>query len=348
MTNLTIGTFNLNNLFDRFNFQAEIGAVPARDRDVRTTYQWVVTGRGTAPGAPPPQLDPTESTSPVYRIQRGTDGTLIKPKSERELASLAGRISAMDLDVLCVQEVENLDALRAFNRSHLDSPYRYEVLVEGNDPRFIDVAVLSRLPVANVTSNRFETHPDEPDAPVFGRDALGVDILTPTRSRRLITIFVNHLKSNFVRFDDPDPDATQAANRRRRLRQAQVLRRVVEDRTRPRSKFVVLGDMNDAPDAESLEPFAGWLTDGMQDAVESALPPPATNPVDVPGSPRWTHRLSVSNGPDRFELLDQIWLSPSLAPRLDHAEIQRRPAWSATSVGVGSDHDPAWVRLTGL
>ena len=144
---ITLGTFNLNNLFDRFNFQAEIAAMPADARNVRTTYQWVLVGAGHGPEDPPPQLDPTESTSPYYRIQRNTDGTLIKPKSEVGLRGASPPAStSMGLDVVCVQEVENLDALRAFNRSRLANPYRYEVLVEGNDPRFIDVGILSHLP----------------------------------------------------------------------------------------------------------------------------------------------------------------------------------------------------------
>jgi endonuclease/exonuclease/phosphatase family metal-dependent hydrolase len=345
---LTLGTFNLNNLFDRFNFEAEIGALPEQAREVRTNYQWVVVGQGRDPGDPPPQLDPTESTSPVYRIQRTTDGVLIKPKSETGLTALAERIDRMDLDVVCVQEVENIDALRAFNRSRLADPYHYEVLIEGNDPRFIDVGILSRYPVANIGSHRYEVHPDDPDQPIFGRDLLQADILTATRSRKLFTVFVNHLKSSFVRFDDPDPDRTQAKNRLRRRRQAETVHRVVEDRTRKGSKYVVLGDMNDSPESEPLAPIADTLVDGLEDVVESAPPPPSTNPEDTPSDVRWTHRLSVARGPDRFELLDQIWLSPGLASNLEHAEIQRREKWSSTAAGVGSDHDPVWVRLSGL
>ncbi len=345
---ITLGTFNLNNLFDRFNFQAEIAAMPADARNVRTTYQWVLVGAGHGPEDPPPQLDPTESTSPYYRIQRNTDGTLIKPKSEDGLEAISSRIDAMGLDVVCVQEVENLDALRAFNRSRLANPYRYEVLVEGNDPRFIDVGILSHYPIANVTSHRFEVHPAEPAMPVFGRDLLEAQVLSPTRSRKLFSVFVNHLKSNFVRFDDPDPESTRQANNVRRRRQAEVVRRIVDAKTRPTSRYVVVGDMNDAPESDTLAPFTEPLTDALAQVVESRPAPPATNPEDAPVDARWTHRFSVSRGPDKFELFDQIWLSPSLGPKLDHAEIERRTKWSASAAGVGSDHDPAWIRLTGL
>jgi endonuclease/exonuclease/phosphatase family metal-dependent hydrolase len=345
---LTVGTFNLNNLFDRFNFEAEIGALPARSRSVRTTYQWVVMGEGSGPDDPPPQLDPTESTSPVYRIKRNTDGTLIKPKSDLGLQALASRIDAMAVDVLCVQEVENLDSLRAFNRSHLADPYRYEVLVEGNDPRFIDVAVLSRFPVANVTSHRFEVHPADQAMPIFGRDLLEVDIFDPARRRKLLTVYVNHLKSKFIRFDDPDPASTEAANRLRRRRQAETVRRVVDRRTRPNSRYVIVGDMNDTPEADPLAPIVDGMVDGLANPVESRPAPAVSNSEDTPPGARWTHRFRVSGAPDRYDLLDQIWLSPALGPKLAHAQIERRIKWTATARGVGSDHDPAWVRLSGL
>ncbi|MBI4701911.1 MAG: hypothetical protein HY744_12300 [Deltaproteobacteria bacterium] len=58
---------------------------------------------------------------------------------------IARRIVAMDLDVLAVQEVEDIDTLKAFAREQLklseDDPPLYPnvMLVEGNDDRLIDV-----------------------------------------------------------------------------------------------------------------------------------------------------------------------------------------------------------------
>ncbi len=255
----------------------------------------------------------------------------------------------MDADVLALQEVENLDALRRFNRDHLAQPYAYEVLVEGNDPRFIDVAVLSRLPIANVTSHRFEVHPDDPMVPVFGRDLLELQVFNQTRGRKLLTLFVSHLKSKFVPFDDPDPVATGLANDQLRTRQAETITRVVSGRTRPDARYLVLGDLNDAPEAATLAPMVSGLglVDGLAGVIESGPPPPATA-ENSPTTVRWTHRHSVANAPDTFELFDQIWLSPALAGRVTHAEIERRRAWNASSAGVGSDHDPAWIQLGGL
>ena len=45
----------------------------------------------------------------------------------------------MDLDVLAVQEVEDIDTLRQFVREELKGLYPHSALIEGNDPRLIDV-----------------------------------------------------------------------------------------------------------------------------------------------------------------------------------------------------------------
>lgn len=81
-------------------------------------------------------------------------GRLIQPMPTEQAGTLAGRIQAMDLDVLAVQEVEDIEALRDFNREFLGGMYTNAVLIEGNDPRFIDVGVLSKadFPVGAVTS----------------------------------------------------------------------------------------------------------------------------------------------------------------------------------------------------
>ncbi|MDH4442821.1 MAG: endonuclease, partial [Rhizobium sp.] len=73
------------------------------------------------------------------RIVAATDDT-------RQLSALA--IADTDADILCLQEVDNMEALKAFEYGYLfrmvGSGYRQKYLVEGNDSRGIDVAVLMR------------------------------------------------------------------------------------------------------------------------------------------------------------------------------------------------------------
>jgi uncharacterized protein (DUF58 family) len=140
---VTIGTFNLNNLFSRFNFRAHVDEVPEEQRDVTVTFEF------------------TEEGDYWFRTFRGR---LIQPMPAEQAQTLASRIQAMDLDVLAVQEVEDIEALRDFNREFLGGMYANAVLVEGNDPRFIDVGVLSKsdFPVGAVTSWQHRVHLEDP------------------------------------------------------------------------------------------------------------------------------------------------------------------------------------------
>lgn len=319
---VTVGTSNLNNLFSRYNFRGEIAAIKAGETDLDSTVSYAFTEPET------------------YRI-RTYVGRLVKGKLEKERGLVANRIKEMNADVLAVQEVEDIDTLRRFVREDLDNLYPYQVLLEGNDPRLIDLGLLSKLPIGAITSWKEAVHPDDLSKPVFGRDLLEVDILSPTRSRKLLTLYNNHLKSHYVPFDQDPIEGARLANERRR-RQAESIARIVEARMRPNSRYIVLGDMNDPPDSEWLMPLTAApglrLVNALTDPVETR-PPKKDDPP--PTTAAWTHRFKPSGKPAQYELYDQIWLSPSLADRQIGAWINRR----TRHTGDGSDHDPAWIAL---
>lgn len=320
--NITIGTFNLNNLFSRYNFKGEIRAIRDADTSLDSELRYEFGPNGT------------------YKI-RTYRGRLVMAKDSTDTDRVAERIQSMDVDVLAVQEVEDVDTLKRFNRDQLGGMYRYSVLVEGNDPRLIDVGVLSKFPIGGVTSWQHAVHPDDPDEPVFGRDLLEVHILNRTRRRKLFTIFNNHLKSHYVDWRE-DPVAGEQANNLRRSRQAEMIARIVKARTRPNSRFIVLGDMNDPPDSPDLHPL---VADSELNLVNALTNPVETRPpkrdTPLPTSPSWTHRFKESGQPARYELYDHIWLSQALASKQTGAWIDRRKRHS----GDGSDHDPAWLEL---
>jgi len=319
---VSIGTFNLNNLFSRYNFQAQVDALP------------------------PDQAGGLELTfGPDDVSVRTFMGRLVRAKDQASTAEVARRILEMDVDVLAVQEVEHIEILRQFNRDHLGGLYRHVALIEGNDRRLIDVGVLSKLPLGAITSHQTATHPDDPVRPVFGRDLLEVEVLK-ANGNRLFTLYNNHLKSHFVPFGEDPVQGALDANARRR-RQAETVSRIVSARQRAGAKFVILGDMNDPPDSADLAPMLTVdnrpLSNGLSNAVETR-PPKTETAGQGPGpqTANWTHRFNPP-GPEfpRYEQFDQIWLSDSLAPRLQSAHIDRRTKHG----GDGSDHDPAWVVL---
>jgi hypothetical protein len=216
MMQITVGTFNLNNLFSRYNFQGEIQAIAAGDNMVEAPYEFT---------------DPTS-----YRL-RTFMGRLVKGKDPDDTVRVASRIASMGLDVLAVHEVEDISTLKRFVIDNLGSLYPHVVLVEGNDPRLIDVAVLSKLPLGAVTSWQRVVHSSDPTEMAFGRDLLQVEILNASRSRRLFTLFNTHLKSHFL-----SPGETAADANGRRQRQAEVAARIIEAQTRPNSSYVVAGE----------------------------------------------------------------------------------------------------------
>ena len=319
---ISIGTFNLNNLFSRYNFQAEIAALPPHE----------------AGG-----IELTFSQGEV--LARTFMGRLVKAKDPGETALIAQRIRAMDVDVLAVQEVEHIEILRGFNRDHLGGLYPHVALIEGNDPRMIDVGVLSKLPLGPIVSHQAAVHPDTPDYPVFGRDLLGVRILD-ARGDKLLTLYNTHLKSHFVPAGE-DPVAGAARANARRRQQAEVIARILSAEERRGAKFVLAGDMNDPPDSADLVPMlvvdGDPLHNGLAAAVETRAAKPETKGQGPgPASTVWTHRFNPPGAaPPVYELFDHIWLSRALVPCLRSAHIDRRMKHG----GDGSDHDPAWVVL---
>jgi len=317
---LKIGTFNLNNLFSRFDFEADVATATTSTVMTRTSFTFA---------------DPSGFRERRYQ------GKLVKGKPGTERKQLAARIAEMDLDVLGLQEVEDIDTLKEFNRVDLGGLYPYVVLVEGNDPRLIDVALLSKHPLGAVTSWSHLADPADPGRPVFSRDLLQVEVLTENRKRRRLTVFVNHLKSHYVPFNAADPAAEQARANELRKRQCDVAAGVIDAVVRADSRYVVLGDMNDAEDSEWLAPLVRspklGLVSGLTHARETR-PAPGSAP---PPTTLWTERFKPSGKPPVYTLMDQVWLSPALAPSLSEAFIGRR----SKVRGDGSDHDPSWVVL---
>jgi endonuclease/exonuclease/phosphatase family metal-dependent hydrolase len=321
---VTVGTFNLRNLFSQYNFKAKISEI-------------IKTDGGTLNG----ELKYEFGIADTLRI-RTYQGSLVDEKDKKDTETVAQRINEMNVDVLAVQEVEDLDTLHQFNREYLEQcNYRYCTLIEGNDPRLIDLGVLSRLPIGAVTTWKHAVHPKDPGQAIFGRDLLEVEIQDSARKKTLFKLFNNHLKSHYIG-PTQESVAEKEKNDLRRTRQSEMIAQIVKARTRPDSFYVILGDMNDPPDSQCLSPFAKdsqlQLSNALFNPKETRPSKPDTHP---PTTTAWTHRYKASGKPAEYSLFDQIWLSPALANKQTEAWIDRRK----THGGEGSDHDPAWIKL---
>lgn len=337
---MRIATFNANNLFSRWSFQAEL------PRTVTPVVADLASHDGPPPAEQPAVVDVVlPDGTHLAGVLRTFRGKLVQGKDPKARAWIARRIAALDADVLCLQEVEDQDALDTFHRDDLRPlgvDYRYRVVVEGNDPRRIDVAICSRLPITRVSSWRF--WPDDTGEPVFGRDLLQAQIAAP--DGKPLHVFVNHLKSNFVADEHTLTPERLAAERqaitRRRTQQAEAVAKILRLQRLTR-RIVVTGDFNDTPDADTLAALAGvHLREHIHAGSTIAGPNRAGAMIDdrfADLSPdMWTHRYRA-HGTTSFALYDQIWTSSDLVVAAAH--VMRRTQIS----GDGSDHDPACIDL---
>ena len=315
---IKVGTFNLNNLFSRYNFKASINTIKQG-----TTVVY------------------TFGNPDFFKIKKFR-GKLIKPKKDTETIEIAKRIQAMNVDILAVQEVENIDILRHFNNEHLKNmDYKYVILVEGNDPRFIDVGLLSRYPVGGITSWQEKRYAGE-SRKILSRDLLQVDILNQSQTKKLFTLFNTHLKSNYVDNNAEDPVAEEQKNGEKRRKQSAVIAEIIKDQTRPNSSFILLGDMNDSVDAEPLKKFTNDAELNFANALTNMVEVGKMNHTKYPPDNHfWTHRYNPSTGVYHYQLYDQIWISNALLDKLNGAWVGRRKKVG----GNGSDHDPVWIEL---
>jgi len=297
-----IGTFNVENLFARFRFRSDFSL--------------------------------SQGEQGIWTI----DNTKFAPFSEKHHRITAQALGAIHADILGLQEVENLTTLRRFLRQfkHFmpNGGYPYQLLIDGNDPRLIDVALISQYPFGAIRTHQFDLAPD--GNPIFSRDCLEVEVRLP--HGKSLTVLVNHFKSMMG-----DRQQTMTTRRAQATRVAEILQeRFGEDPGQ--AAWVVVGDLNDYLPSEGLEPLLEqpWLENVME---------------RLPAGDRWTHYFA---GGDKYNQLDYVLVSRSLAQANPNAlpEIERRGLPQRASRfqgkrfgGVGhdnpkaSDHCPVVIEL---
>jgi predicted extracellular nuclease len=286
MPTIRIGTFNCENLFARFKFNKNV--------------------------------DPDKAVKNGFDINMTNFDIL----NETEKKLTANAIAELDADVIALQEVENLDVLKRFRGDRLKSlKYTFAILVDGNDPRQIDVAVLSRFPLVAVRSHQ---ELRDGSAFLFSRDCLEVDVQV---NGKILTLFVNHFKSML---DKNNPAQGRKNTREKRIKQAEEVKKIVTARfganpgTAP---WAVVGDLNDF-----LWPGQG-TTSGITDLVTW---PEVENVVDrLPVPDRFTHFFEgAPAGEPRLRQLDYILLSTSLAGATSALPVVERRGLSTKATEV--------------
>ena len=315
---LRIATFNVENLMSRFDFSGfrndlwKDRALALYEIKTEAQYQALEMARAVA----------------------HTDDA-------RQLSALA--IAATRADIIVMQEVDNLEALKAFEYGYLfkmiGEGYRNKYSSTGNDTRGIDVAVMMKPEThhgqaiefvrmtshAHVTFEQFGLHTPElaalgndPNERIFRRDCLEVDLSVGGQP---ITLYLVHLKSMGSPRNGLDG---RTSTMPLRTAEARAVRRIIEDRfgkdfARDK-RWVICGDFNDYAERVNVrgDQWAGYTFEPVKEQASAlhAITADgfAVNPVERrPELDRWT--LFHNRGPQERHLcqLDYILLSPALA-----------------------------------
>jgi endonuclease/exonuclease/phosphatase family metal-dependent hydrolase len=261
-----------------------------------------------------------------------------EPINEKAMRNTARVMIDIRADVLGVVEAESRPVLSAFNLELLKAlgglPFRHVMLVDGNDERGIDVGIMSRedYPIGTIRSHVDDRLPN--DQTIFSRDCPEYEITTPKGAH--LVVMVNHLKSKGY----GDKEKSDA----RRKSQAQRIREIYERLTAEGvDNVAVIGDFNDTPDSDALEPLLKGTT--LKDIFEH----PNFDNGGYPGT------YGLCNDTNK---IDYILLSPSLFDKVQGGSVFRKGMWPGSRPRrwdgykevsrlqeAASDHAALWVDL---
>jgi len=256
--------------------------------------------------------------------------------NETAIENTARVMKEVDADILCVVEADDRIALTRFSDFMIKqvggTPYDHVMLIDGNDNRGIDVAIMTRdqFPIESMAS-----HVDDQDSigTIFSRDCAEYRVTLPDGDELLVMI--NHLKSKGY--------GSQASSNAKRKRQAKRVRSIYQERRQQGWKLIaVAGDLNDTPDSKPLKP----LLKSGSDLIDIMA-----HPKFVGDGRPGTHGNGTKSGK-----LDYILLSPALSKRVTGGGIERRGVWGGKhgtlfphlpqineAVEAASDHAALWV-----
>ncbi|MEM6395899.1 MAG: endonuclease/exonuclease/phosphatase family protein [Bacteroidota bacterium] len=279
-----------------------------------------------------------------------------EPTNEVAILNTGRVIRDVNADILAVVEAEDRVSLKKFSRFVYDKvnqelppmeqpePYSSIMVIDGNDDRGIDVGLMTK-PGYEIGLIRSHVHDLKPDGrPIFSRDCPEYAVTTP--DGEVFWILPNHFKS---KFGGNDP-ASIAKRRAQAIRTAEIYHNL---RSEGYENVIVLGDLNDTPDSEPLQPLlADTDLEDVSDhpnfeVGEFNVPPSNTN--------KGIGTYSLGNDNDK---IDYLLLSPALFDRVTSGGLFRKGAWPGSrpqrwevypqlieKIHVASDHHVIWVEI---
>jgi hypothetical protein len=318
MTKFRIGTYNVQNLFDRFDDPYSIGD------DMYGRFR----------------------TTPKSRAKLFDAGKRIRENG----------VKNYPIDIVGLQEIENFGALLDFVQGSIGPEYRPKtgiVSLPSNDFRGIDLGLIVRtniFRIGRVISHKFyKFRRSDGELYQFSRDCLQVEILEKESKKHVLTIFNCHFKSKYTGIDEfknPDEyEAEQKLNTIKREAEAKEVLKIVSNCVDIENDlFVILGDFNDNPNSEPLKPLLAEDNElGVYNAVAD-IPQDDQSPSSPVRRPRDTHHwerpLESGDTVDEWSQMDYILCSKKLwSHKTGVVDVINQPK------NQGSDHYLSFVEF---
>ena len=213
---------------------------------------------------------------------------------QEHLRGVASSLKLLDAEVVVLIEVENqavLDDLTA--RREIAGKYPYSAILPGNDPRGINVAVISSLPIERTKTHANDSIRGDLAGKTY-RYARDVPEYHFTKSGQPFTLLGIHFKA----FEPNGTAAETRADDDKRLAEARGARAIADGLLADAANgpVVLLGDFNADVERPSTQ------------AIECADPAYSNATSDRSAADRWT----VDYGDGKLTYDDQ-WSSPALA-----------------------------------
>ena len=345
MRKIRIGTFNVNNLFERPKVM-ELEGFSATGKEVlkdvadlealleNTSYAGDVGDKIVAilnkyyhdmPSNP--WFTINEIREKLFSIKQDGSGVALKAKgrgswlgwveltkqntNEVSIQNTARVVKEIDVDILCIVEVDDRIALRRFNEFLLSKEnveYPHVMVIDGNDERGIDVGILSRYPIDSIKTHIDDTYnsTNGQTLNIFSRDCAEYKI--DIGSGKFVHYLCNHLKSKGY--------GSPISNDAKRKRQANRIVEILKSYDLTQDLVVVAGDFNDTPNSSPLKNL--MELPNLTDVLKTV-------------NPNWTYHT----GNDQ---IDYLLVSKPIADNLKNVGIERR--------GIFRNNNPSFPEVT--
>lgn len=364
MTKIKIGTFNMNNLFERpkvmeldgfsetgkevlddVNLLNVLIAKPVYDSDTKLEAKRILD-KYLLDEAKKEFFVVNEIRGKLYSVKIDGSGVSILAKgrndwvgwieltkgttNEISLSNTAKVIQAIKVDILCTVEVDNRVALNRFNQQMLKGKnvqFEHCMVIDGNDERGIDVGLLSNFEITEMISHVDDYYLDSQNHKyeIFSRDC--PEYKVKIREGVFVTILCNHLKSKGY--------GSQTQNNAKRKKQTNRIIEILSKYDLTKDRVVVAGDFNDTPKSDPLKKLLNLAN--LHNVFDSP----------VFSGERWTY----CTGTDQ---IDYLLVSKPIFDTITNVKIERQGIFKkknpsfpevTSKINQASDHAAVWAEF---